>query len=87
MRHKREITLLDSPEFRRWFMRAFYGFLFVLLIVDWFVPKHGHFPWEETPAFFAVYGFMACVSLIFVAKGLRLLVRRREDYYHESDPS
>jgi hypothetical protein len=31
--------------------------------------------------FFAVYGFISCVSLIFIAKALRLLVKRKEDYY------
>ena len=65
----------------------FYAFLAVLLIVDLLIPKHGHFPWEEAPAFYAVYGFIACVSLIFIAKGLRKLVRRKEDYYDDPDSS
>jgi hypothetical protein len=55
--------------------------LVVLLIVDFFIHKHGHFPWEVAPEFFAVYGFIACVSLIFVAKILRFIVKRKEDYY------
>jgi hypothetical protein len=61
--------------------KAFYLLLLVLLIIDYFLPKHGHFPWEEAFAFYAVYGFVGCVSLIFVAKGLRRLVKRKEDYY------
>ena len=32
------------------------------------------FPWEEAPEFFAVYGFVSCVLLIFIAKVLRLFI-------------
>jgi hypothetical protein len=53
----------------------------LLLAIDLFIPKHGHFAWEEAPFFFAVYGFIGCVSLIFIAKVLRLLVKRKENYY------
>jgi hypothetical protein len=81
MKPQKELTCLDSAKNRRKVVRYFYVCLILLLIVDFFIPKHGHFSWETAPAFYAVYGFVACVSLIFVAKLLRLLVRRKEDYY------
>jgi len=31
--------------------------------------------------FFAVYGFVSCVALIFIAKILRKIVKRKENYY------
>ena len=77
----KESTFLDSPKNRKRIRTAFYIALIVLLIVDFFIHKHGHFSWEEAPAFFASYGFIACVGLIFAAKGLRLIVKRKEDYY------
>jgi len=81
MNARREITLFDSRQNRARVRKIFYVLLLILLIVDFFIPKHGHYPWEEAYAFFAVYGFIACVSLIFVAKALRWLVKRSEDYY------
>jgi hypothetical protein len=78
---KEELRLFDKPENVKRFLRLFYAFLAVLLVVDFLVHKHGVFPWEATPAFFAVYGFSACVLLIFMAKALRIFVRRDEDYY------
>ena len=81
MKPEKELTFLNSAENRAKARKYFYIFLGILLILDFFIPKHGHFPWESTPEFFAVYGFVACVSLIFVAKLLRLLVKRKEDYY------
>ena len=55
--------------------------LVLLLIVDFFIHKHGEFPLEGYPDFFAVYGFVACVLLIFIAKVLRLFLKRDEKYY------
>ena len=81
MKRQRELTLLDSKKNRKRIINGFYIFLVALIVVDFFIPAHGHFPWEEVPGFFAVYGFIGCVGLIFIAKGLRWLVRRREDYY------
>jgi hypothetical protein len=81
MKPKKEITFLDSPENQRKVRIYFYISLCILLVLDFFIPEHGHFTWESAPEFYAVYGFIACVSLIFIAKLLRLIVRRREDYY------
>ncbi len=58
--------------------------LAVLLISEFFIHKHTYFPWEEWHGFYAVYGFIAFVILIFVAKYiLRPFVKRREDYYDQ----
>jgi hypothetical protein len=72
---------MDSPRNQQRVRKYFYYALIILLVADPFIVKHVHFPWERVPAFYAVYGFIACVSLIFVAKLLRLLVKRKEDYY------
>jgi len=81
MKPKKELTFLDSAKTHSQLRKYFYISLAILLVLDLFIPKHGHFAWENAPSFYAVYGFIACVSLIFVAKFLRLLVKRKEDYY------
>jgi hypothetical protein len=81
MKLKKELTFLDSEKNQSKLRKYFYFTLVILLILDFFIHKHGHFAWENAPSFYAVYGFIACVSLIFIAKLLRLLVKRKEDYY------
>ena len=78
---KRELKIFDKPKNVKRFLFIFYLSLVVLLIIDFFIHKHAEFPWEEAPDFFAVYGFVSCVLLIFIAKALRLFVKRDEDYY------
>ena len=74
--------LFDDPKNVKILLGCFYASLGVLLVIELFLHKHPHFGWEAWPEFFAVYGFVACVVLVIVAKYfLRPLVKRDEDYY------
>ncbi len=85
MKHDKKLTFLDSPETQAKFRKGFYLFLCILLAVDlcaWFLfERHGHFAWEAIPFFNAAYGFAVCIGLIFIAKILRRIVKRKEGYY------
>jgi hypothetical protein len=48
------------------------------------VLRHG-FSFESWPGFYALFGFVACVSLVLAAKQLRKWVMRPEDYYEPED--
>lgn len=78
---KKELKIFDKPENVKRFLSGFYVSLMVLLIIDFFIHKHAEFPWEGFPDFFAAYGFISCVLLIFIAKLLRIFIKRDEDYY------
>jgi hypothetical protein len=72
---------LDDP---RNVDRLVYGFYIVcglLLAIDVFVPKHGPFAIEHLFAFYGAFGFVACVALVLIAKQLRRIVMRPENYY------
>ena len=63
-------------------LRVFFAICVLLFAVDFVVHRHTTMPWEEWPSFYAVYGLVACVILVLVAKYvLRPIVMRREDYY------
>jgi hypothetical protein len=78
---KRELKIFDKPQNVKRFLYFFFASLVVLLIVDFFIHKHAEFPWEGALDFFAAYGFISCVLLIFIAKILRLIIKRNENYY------
>ena len=78
---KKELKIFDKPKNVQRLLYIFYASLVVLLIVDFFIHKHADFPWEAATNFFAVYGFVSCVALIFIAKVLRKIVKRKENYY------
>ena len=72
---------LDQP---RNVNRLVYGLVLicgVLLLADFFYHKHIHFAFEGWFGFFAWYGFLVCVGLVLLAKALRRIVKRDEDYY------
>ncbi len=63
-------------------LKIFFAICVMLFCIDLVVHKHTHLPWEEWPGFYAIYGFVACVILVLIAKFvLRPLVKREEDYY------
>jgi len=58
----------------------------VLIALDLVLHRHpsfspGSFPAEGWFGFYAIYGFVACVLLVLVAKEMRKLLMRGEDYY------
>ena len=73
--------LFDKPENVKRLMWMFYALCGLLVIADFVLHRHIGFEWEKIPAFYALYGFIACVVLVIVAKEMRKLVMRKEDYY------
>ena len=72
----------DKPENVNRLLRVFYAVCGLLFVLDFIIHRHASRDWEQLPGFYAIYGFVAFVVLVLVAKLLRKLVMRREDYYH-----
>jgi len=63
---------------------AVYGFILIFMIViGLFIQWPIEFKWQDVTSFYAIYGFSACIFLIYVAKVLRILLPRDEDYYEK----
>jgi hypothetical protein len=61
-------------------------FLLLLVVCDWlFVDKsHTHTALERYMAFWAFFGFVSCVAIIFISKWFgHLGIMTREDYYDD----
>lgn len=72
----------DKPKNIKGLFLFFCATLLVFIISEFLIHKHVYFPWEEWPGFYAVFGFVAFVALIFTAKYiLRPIIKRKEDYY------
>lgn len=52
-----------------------------LAFADFLYHKHSYFPVEDIPGFYGLYGFFMCAALVIAAKGLRVFLKRKEDYY------
>lgn len=76
---------LDEPRRVRLLWRAFLAVLAVTVLVELAVPLHPHFGVDGLFAFHAVYGFLACLVMILVAKALGLILKRPDDYYEGRD--
>jgi hypothetical protein len=82
---EQKVAFFDKPENITWMMRIFYTICIVLVAADFIVHRHIYVSFEEIPTFYALYGFVACVVLVVIAKGMRKFVMRDENYYDKRD--
>jgi len=80
MRKERQYWL-DREENVTKVYRAVWGIGALLLVVELFLHRHEDFAFAAWFAFYALFGFFACVALVLTAKGLRRILKRSEDYY------
>lgn len=80
MKKQRQYWLDDSRNVDKIFW-SLVGVCILLAAADFFYHPHGHFSWEEWINFYGFYGFISCVGLVLVAKQMRKLLMRKEDYY------
>ncbi len=73
--------LFDNPRNVRWLVRGLMIACVVLFGLDLVIHRHLEHPWEAVFGFYGLYGFVACVLLVLLAKEMRKLIMRPEDYY------
>ena len=72
---------LDDPANVSRLYRGVWVIGLLLLAADFVLHRHDDLAFAETAGFYALYGFVACVSLVLAAKLLRRCVMRSDDYY------
>ncbi len=72
---------LDDPRNVDRIVHGLYALCALLLAIDLFPYKHPHYGFEDWFGYYCVYGFLCCVGLVLIAKGLRVFLKRDEDYY------
>ncbi|BDX05256.1 hypothetical protein [Planctobacterium marinum] len=77
--------MLDNPVVIKRILLVFYIICGVLVALDFILHRHTEHPWETLPAFYPIYGFIGCVVLVLIAKWMRIVVMRDEEYYEPLD--
>ncbi len=73
----------DKPENVKKMLRVFYVICAGLLGIEFFFHRHVMHSWENLWGFFGIFGFVACVILVLVAREMRKLLMRDEEYYDD----
>jgi hypothetical protein len=72
---------LDQPANVNKLIGALVVICALLAAADLFYHKHVHFGFEQWFGFHAWFGFGMCVALVLIAKELRKILQRKENYY------
>lgn len=77
--------LFDNPKNVTRVVHVLVACCALLFLADFFVHRHVVNQAESLFGFYAFYGFIACVVLVLVAKEMRKVLMRKEDYYEPMD--
>ena len=73
--------IFDNPRNVQRVVRGLLIICALLLGLDAVIHRHIYHPLEGIFGFYALYGFVACVVLVVLAKQMRKVLMRDEDYY------
>ena len=74
---------LVRPRTIRGLWMAFIAVLAATVAAGFAVDMHPHFAIERVPAFFALFGFGACVAMVLFSKLLGAFLKRGDTYYDD----
>ena len=77
---------LVRPETIRWIWRVSLAVLAITVLLQLVIKIKGYFGVDGWLGFGAAFGFLSCLAMVLVAKGLGFLLKRDEDYYRR-DPA
>ena len=72
---------LVRPDSIRLMWRVFWVVLALTVALQIFIKVKGHFGIDGWIGFGAAFGFLSCVAMIVMAKGLGFILKRDQDYY------
>ena len=81
MSHSDSDHFFDKPANVKRLMQVFYAGCAILLLLDFVIDRHVYHPFERLWLFYPIYGFVGCVVLVIVAKWMRVVLMRDENYY------
>ena len=74
---------LVRPRTIRWLWTGFSAVLVLIVVLQFVVKVKGYFGVDGWIGFGAVFGFLSCVGMVLVAKGLGRLLKREEHFYDD----
>ncbi len=74
---------LVRPRTTRWFWIAFSAVLVLVVVLQLVVKVKGYYGVDGWLGFGAVFGFLCCVGMVFLARGLGLFLKRKENFYDD----
>lgn len=72
---------LVKPRTIRGLWIVFASILGLTVLANLLFDAHGHFGVNDTFGFNAWYGLATCVAMVFIAKALGIVLKRRDSYY------
>ena len=77
-------AIISDKAIRRWWLGLIVT-LCLSIAAEFFMHPHPYFGFDGTTGFYAGFGFISCVAIVWVSKLLGIFLKRKEDYYQEDN--
>ena len=77
--------IFDNPKNVWRVIYALHVICAISIAAEFSIQRHLYHSWESLFGFYGIYGFVACVILVLIAKEMRRILMRGEDYYEGRD--
>jgi len=81
--HQKEEHWLVRPDTIRLLWKVFIAVLVLTVLAQLVIGVKGYFGVDGWIGFGAAFGFLSCLIMVVVAKGLGFVLKRNENYYRE----
>lgn len=86
MNHHEPDHWLARPDTIRWIWRISIVVLAITVLLQLAIKVKGYFGIDAWLGFGAAYGFLSCLAMVLVAKGLGFVLKRDDNYYERDLP-
>ena len=77
--------LFDNPRNVSLVIRSLYIVCILMFLFDFILHRYVTNKWDGFTGFYALFELIACVTLVLIAKQMRNILMRKEDYYDVDD--
>ena len=77
--------LFDNPRNVFRLLNVLYVICTLLFVLDFILHRHITHTLEDITGFYALFGFIAYTAIVLIAKQMRKILMRKEDYYDVDD--
>lgn len=85
MSNNNDDSWLVRPDSIRLMWRVFWAVLALTVVLEFFIKIKGYYGIDDWIGFGAAFGFLSCIAMVVVAKGLGFVLKRDQDYYRAEE--
>lgn len=76
--------IFENPARKKGLKVIVYAMMVLFIVYDVFMHRHHeHFFWDSIPGFYSALGFVSCLLIIGISKGIGIVWLQKKEHYYD----